>query len=104
MQEQKSDIQKLVELQKNKPQKENESGWEYQTSDGRWTKFYYPSSNSALRRMEKELRNPLNWNNDLTVVRNIPPFYTIYISKMKFPDGKIWDSKLRNFIYGKTAE
>ena len=94
----------LIDLQKNKPNPDTTSGWRYQTEDDKWTRFYYPTSTSAIKRMEKELQNPLNWNQHLTIVRNIPPFHTVYVRKMEFPDGRVWDSKNKKFTYGKTSK
>lgn len=97
-------IAKLKRLQKNKPTIEQQSGWKYILHDGNnWRQFYYPSSISAIKRMENEVTNSLNWSEHLTIVRNIPPFDIVFIKKMKFPDGRVWDSKLKEFKYAKKC-
>lgn len=96
----------LKELQKNKPHKEESTGWKYILHDGsNWRQFYYPCSPSAIKRMENEVTNPLNWASDeernYTIIRNIPPFDVVLVKKMLFPDGRIWDSQEKKFKHVK---
>lgn len=111
MSETKEAIDRLLEMQKNKPKEEPPRKWAYTTREGGTLKqFDYPVSESAITRMENEVQNVMNWgrysgrhpeggDRNFTVIRTIPPFSFIRIHSMKFPDNRVWDSTLRKFIY-----
>lgn len=105
----KEEINRLIDMQKNKPKESPERRWAYNTKkDGKWIHFKYPISDSAITRMKNEVTNIMNWgrypgqhpeggDRNFTMVRTIPPFSFMRIHSIKFPDNRVWDSTLRRF-------
>ncbi len=93
------------------PKKKELFKWGFTTREGgtiRWFKF--PESESAYNRMRDELRNERNWSRypgphpeggrgsrNFTYLKIIPDFDCVKIHSVFFPDGRVWDSTIRNF-------
>lgn len=84
--------------------------WGYTTVEGGLIRgFKFPKSDSAYERMRAECENPNNWSKyqgphpegrgsrAYTVIKIIPSFDFLRIHSLFFPDGKVWDSTLRDF-------
>lgn len=93
------------------PKKKPLVNWGFTTrEDGPITKFRFPESESAFKRMERELENINKWgkypgphpenmggSRAYTIVTIIPDYDIIKIHCLYFPDGKVWDSSLRDY-------
>jgi len=72
-------------------------------------RFSFPDSQSAMDRMETEVTNPLRWNTypgpnpeggmsrHYTIIRIVPELPMMKAFAVYFPDGRVWDSHLRDF-------
>lgn len=115
----KEKLKKLKEKQKEEkvitanlvaPKKKAITPWGYTTREGgKITHFKFPESSSAVKRMEDEVTNINHWDKypgrhpegrysrQYTIVTLIPGIDIIKIHSLYFPEGKVWDSTLRDF-------
>lgn len=101
---------KLVNDNKRTPKKKELMDWGFTTVEGGLIQgFKFPKSKSAYERMVDEVTNPNNWSKyegphpegrgsrSYTTITIIPGFDFLRVHALFFPDGKVWDSKLRDF-------
>jgi hypothetical protein len=92
------------------PSKKPLVNWGFTTVEGgKITYFRFPESESAYLRMEKELQNINNWgrypgphpegrgSRNYTFLKILPDFNCIKVFSVFFPDGRVWDSHMRDF-------
>ena len=102
---------KIVDKNKVVPKKKPIASWAYTTKEGGTIqKFRFPESDSAYQRMKRELENVHHWrkypgphpeggsgSRNYTIVTLIPGLNIVKVHSLFFPDGKVWDSTMRDF-------
>lgn len=101
---------KIIKRNRITPIKKRIASWGFTTVEmGKITRFEFPESDRAIERMKGELSNPNNWNKypgphpegrgsrNYTYLKIIPGYDCVKIHSVIFPNGKVWDSTLRDF-------
>lgn len=103
-------VPKIFEGNRGIQKKESLARWSFSTKEGgKRTKFVFPNSDNAYKRMEQELKRPSNWgkypgphpegagSRNFTFVKVMPEFDCVKVHSLFFPDGRVWDSTIRDF-------
>lgn len=100
--------EKVINANRVAPKKKPITPWGYTTHEGgKIIHFKFPESQSAIKRMKESVSNINNWgkypgrhpegrySRQYTILKLVPGIDFIKVHSVFFPDGKVWDSTLR---------
>lgn len=94
---------------KHTPEKKSKRTWKYSLKEGGQVyRINAPTTKDMINKVKDQLTHPRNWrryarsphggDRNYTQLTCFPPFDTLRVAEVFFPDGTVWNSRKRKYI------